>query len=130
MTDEGESPILRYLRVLWTHPIHFVVALLVGASGAFIYSYGPLHRSEQWQIGYLEPRVDEQNQGLHWQLWAPCFSLPGMTKMTIWSILCTAGMVSLLGIGPRYSGQLMPILHCVPTGSISTLPGKRKVVKV
>jgi len=52
------------LRVLWRHPLHIRAALLFGAGGAFVYSYGPLHRAERWQIGHLEQRVDEQNRTL------------------------------------------------------------------
>lgn len=60
--SEQESPLVRQLRVLWRHPIHIAAALLIGAVGAFVYSWGPLHRAEQWKIGYLEERVDEQNR--------------------------------------------------------------------
>jgi hypothetical protein len=69
VSDQEGSPsplgqVWQHLRVVWTHPIHFVLALFIGAVGSFVYSYGPLHRAEQWQIGYLEERVDEQNAAL------------------------------------------------------------------
>ncbi|MGH0035425.1 MAG: hypothetical protein ACQGVK_10410 [Myxococcota bacterium] len=54
--------LVQHLRVVLRHPIHIGVALLVGAVGSFVYSYGPLHRAESWQIDYLQERVDEQNR--------------------------------------------------------------------
>ena len=44
-------------RVLWQNPVLFGVALLLGATSAFVYSYAPLHRAKDWKLDYLEERL-------------------------------------------------------------------------
>ena len=53
-----------WIQLLWKHPLPFAVILLLGAGGAFLYSYAPLHSGKNWQIGHLEQRVDQQNEQL------------------------------------------------------------------
>jgi hypothetical protein len=53
-----------WIKLLWKHPLPFAATLLLGASGAFLYSYGPLHSGKNWQIEHLEQRVDQQNEKL------------------------------------------------------------------
>jgi hypothetical protein len=38
-----------------------LTALLLGALGTFSYSYAPLHRAKDWQIDYLEGRLEVRN---------------------------------------------------------------------
>ena len=45
-------------RVIWHYPVLFLAAILLGAICAFAYSYAPLHRAKDWQIGYLEERIE------------------------------------------------------------------------
>ena len=51
-----------WLKLLWRHPLPFVVAFALGTLCAFAFSYAPLHTSKNWKIDYLEGRVDAQNQ--------------------------------------------------------------------
>ena len=45
-------------RAIWHNPVLFLIAILLGATCSFAYSYAPLHRSKDWQIGYLEERLE------------------------------------------------------------------------
>jgi len=48
-------------RALWQNPLLFLTAMLIGAIATFVYSYGPLHRSKDWEIRYLETRLQSRN---------------------------------------------------------------------
>jgi len=43
------------------YPLLFLTALLLGALGTFVYSYAPLHNAKDWQIDYLEDRLETRN---------------------------------------------------------------------
>lgn len=49
-------------RVLRQYPLLILSAALLGGLGAFAYSYAPLHRAKDWQIDYLESRLESRNQ--------------------------------------------------------------------
>ncbi len=46
---------------LWRNPSLFAVAFVLGGATAFAYSYAPLHRAKDWQINYLEGRVESRD---------------------------------------------------------------------
>lgn len=48
-------------RTLLRYPLLFLTALLLGALGTFVYSYAPLHNAKDWQIDYLEDRLETRN---------------------------------------------------------------------
>jgi len=50
----------RNLLLLVRHPLATVIALVLGGTAGFLYSYLPLHSSKLWQIEYLESRVQTQ----------------------------------------------------------------------
>ena len=43
------------------YPLLILTACLLGAIGAFSYSYAPLHRAKDWRIDYLEDRIEIRN---------------------------------------------------------------------
>ena len=47
-------------RVLLQYPLLMLTAVLLGAGGGFAYSYAPLHRAKDWQIDYLQERLDSR----------------------------------------------------------------------
>lgn len=51
-------------RALLRYPLLILTALLLGALLAFSYSYAPLHRAKDWQIDYLETRLERRNDQL------------------------------------------------------------------
>lgn len=49
-------------RILLQYPLLVLTAALLGAVGAFGYSYAPLHRAKNWQIEYLQSRLESRNE--------------------------------------------------------------------
>jgi septal ring factor EnvC (AmiA/AmiB activator) len=49
-------------RVIWQNPLLILAAFLVGGALAFAYSYAPLHRAKDWQVDYLEDRLEARNE--------------------------------------------------------------------
>lgn len=54
----------RWLLVVWHNPLLILGTLLLGGSTSFVYSYIPLQGGKNWEIDYLQSRVDAQNQEL------------------------------------------------------------------
>lgn len=52
-------------RALLRYPLLILTACLLGAIGAFTYSYAPLHRAKDWRIHYLENRLEIRNAQVH-----------------------------------------------------------------
>ncbi len=52
-------------RALLRYPLLILTACLLGAIGAFTYSYAPLHRAKDWRIDYLENRLEIRNALVH-----------------------------------------------------------------
>ena len=47
-------------RILLHHPLLILTAILLGAGLAFAYSYAPLHRAKNWEIAYLNDRLESR----------------------------------------------------------------------
>ncbi len=52
-------------RALLRYPLLILTACLLGAIGAFTYSYAPLHRAKDWRVHYLENRLEIRNALVH-----------------------------------------------------------------
>ena len=49
-------------RVVLRNPLLMLTAILLGAGAGFAYSYAPLHRAKDWQIEYLEGRLQARTE--------------------------------------------------------------------
>ncbi len=49
-------------RALLQYPLLILTAVLLGGALAFVYSYAPLHRAKDWEIAYLEERLQTRTE--------------------------------------------------------------------